>query len=297
MLFSTHRLSKYYGSLKALNELTVEVKEGTVALLGPNGAGKSTLLRILLGLIEPSEGSYEILGKRSCTAVKDLIGYMPEHDCLPPRLSAVGFVSYFAQLAGVPPDVAMERTHQILDYVGLGEERYREMESYSTGMKQRVKLAQAIVHDPQVIFLDEPTNGMDPEGREEMLHLLKDLASMGKSIVLSSHLLPDVEFVCEDVIIINNGEVVEQGEVKELLGMRTLRVKIYGNEKEFVNALKKRGCSVSGKGGEFVVEGDTVSSKVWDAAADAKVQVRYMGFRSRSLEEMFLDIVEGKNGD
>jgi len=297
MLFSTYRLSKYYGSLKALNELTVDVREGTVGLLGPNGAGKSTLLRILLGLIEPSGGSYEVLGNKNGRVAMDMIGYMPEHDCLPPALTSVGFVSYFAQLAGVPPDVAMERTHQILDYVGLEEERYREMESYSTGMKQRVKLAQAIVHDPQVIFLDEPTNGMDPEGREEMLHLLKDLASVGKSIVLSSHLLPDVEFVCENVVIINNGEAVEQGEVKKLLGTRTLRVKIYGNEKNFVKVLKERGCNVSGKGSEFVIEGDDAVRKVWEAARDTKVQIRYMGFRSRSLEELFLDIVEGNNGN
>jgi len=297
MLFSTHRLSKYYGSFKALNELTIEVDEGTVALLGPNGAGKSTLLRILLGLIEPSEGSYEILGNKNCAALKDMIGYMPEHDCLPPHLTAVGFVSYFGQLSGLSADVAMERTHQTLDYVGMGEERYREIESYSTGMKQRVKLAQAIVHNPRVVFLDEPTNGMDPEGREEMLSLLKDLASMGKSIVLSSHLLPDVEFVCRNAVIINNGELVEYGEVEELLGTRTLRVKIYGNEKDFVKALKNRGCDVSGTGSEFVIEGDDATSKVWDAAKDAKVQIRYMGFRSRSLEELFLDTVEGKNGN
>lgn len=297
MLFSTYRLSKYYGSLKALNELTFEVEEGTVGLLGPNGAGKSTLLRILLGLIEPSEGSYEILDNKNGRVTMDMIGYMPEHDCLPPALTAVGFVSYFGQLSGLPTDVAMERAHQALDYAGLGEERYREMESYSTGMKQRVKLAQAIVHDPRVIFLDEPTNGMDPEGREEMLLLLKDLASMGKSIVLSSHLLPDVEFVCEDVVIINNGEVVEQGKVEELLGTRTLRVKIYGNEKDFVKALKERGCNVSGKGSEFVIGGDDAVRKVWEAARDAKVQIRYMGFRSRSLEELFLDTVEGNNGN
>ena len=297
MLFSTYHLSKYYGSFKALNELTVDVREGTVGLLGPNGAGKSTLLRILLGLIEPSGGSYEVLGNKNGRVAMDMIGYMPEHDCLPPALTAVGFVSYFAQLSGLPTDVAMERTHQALDYVGLGEERYREMESYSTGMKQRVKLAQAIVHDPKVIFLDEPTNGMDPEGREEMLSLLKDLASMGKSIVLSSHLLPDVEYVCEEVVIINNGEVVEQGKVEELLGRQTLRVRIYGNESEFIRALKERGCSASGAGSEFVIEGDDVVHKVWDAAVDAKVQIRYMGFRSRSLEELFLDIVEGKNGN
>ncbi len=297
MLFSTYRLSKYYGSLKALNELTVEVERGTVGLLGPNGAGKSTLLRILLGLIEPSEGSYEILGNKNGRVTMDMIGYMPEHDCLPPGLTAVGFVSYFGQLSGLPYDVAMERTHRTFDYVGLGEERYREMGSYSTGMKQRVKLAQAIVHDPKVVFLDEPTNGMDPEGREEMLSLLKDLASMDKSIVLSSHLLPDVEFVCKNVVIVNNGEVVTYGKVEELLGAQTLRVKMYGNERDFVKALKEKGCKVSGTGSEFMVEGDDAVSKVWNAARDTKVQVRYMGFHSRSLEEMFIDIVEGKNGN
>ncbi|MEA2053943.1 MAG: ABC transporter ATP-binding protein [Candidatus Thermoplasmatota archaeon] len=297
MLFSTYGLSKSYGSFMALNDLTIDVEEGTVGLLGPNGAGKSTLLRILLGLIETSGGSYEILGNRKGRVALDMVGYMPEHDCLPPGLTAVGFVSYFGQLSGLPPDVAMERTHQTLDYVGLEEERYREIESYSTGMKQRVKLAQAIVHDPMVIFLDEPTNGMDPEGREEMLSLLRGIASIGKSIVLSSHLLPDVEFVCEDAIIINNGELVEQGKVKELLGLQTLRVKIRGDEKGFVNVLREKECNVSGTGSELVVEGDDITHKVWDAALDANVQIRYMGFRSRSLEELFLDIVEGNNGN
>ena len=296
MLIATYGLTKYYGSVMALNDLTIAVKEGTVGLLGPNGAGKSTLLRILLGLIRPSGGRYELLGDTTSGAAIDMMGYMPEHDCLPPGLTAVGFVSYIGQLSGLPPDVAMERTHQTLDYVGLGEERYREIESYSTGMRQRGKLAQALVHDPQGLFLDEPTNGMDPEGREEMLSLLRDIASMGKSIVLSSHLLPDVESVCEETLIVSNGTVVEQGRVTDLLGLQTLRLRIRGNKKGFIEALTAKECTVLDTDGELIVEGDNLTYNVWDAAVEAQVQIRYMGYRSRSLEELFLDIVEESHG-
>lgn len=298
MLFSTRGLSKSYGPFKALNNLTIDVEEGTVGLLGPNGAGKSTLLRILLGLLKPSSGDYEIFATTNENKfLLDLVGYLPEHDCLPSQLTAVGFVSYFGQLSGLPSDIAMERTHQALDYVGLAEERYRPIESYSTGMKQRVKLAQALVHDPQVVFLDEPTNGMDPEGREEMLLLLRDIASMGKSIVLSSHLLPEVEFVCDHVVILNNGELVEQGKVSELLGSQSLRVKIRGDGTSFIQFLEAEGCNVSHVGSEFIIDGKDVIQKVWNVASRENIQIRYIGFRSRSLEELFLDLVGGNNGD
>ena len=298
MLFSTRSLSKSYGPVKALNNLNVKVEEGTIGLLGPNGAGKSTLLRILLGLLKPTSGDYKIFDdKRKGRDTRGWIGYMPEHDCLPAKQTAVGFVSYLGQLSGLPLDAAMEQTHQTLDYVGLKEERYRMIQSYSSGMKQRVKLAQALVHNPRVIFLDEPTNGMDPQGREEMLSLLLNIASLGKSIVLSSHLLPDVEFVCEQAVILNNGELVEQGSVEKLLGVKMQRVKIIGDEKAFVKFLEARGFFVSPVRDEFIIEGENLSQVIWKAAQENKVQIRYLRSRSRSLEEMFLDAVEENNGN
>lgn len=296
MLFSSKNLSKYYGSHLALDNITVNVKEGAIGLLGPNGAGKSTLLRILLGLLEPSSGQYQLLGGTE-SGNTDFVGYMPEHDCLPPKISAVGFVSYFGQLSGLPSDIAMERTHQTLDYVGLAEERYREIDSYSTGMKQRLKLAQALVHDPDVLFLDEPTNGMDPQGREEMLDLLKDLVSMGKSIVLSSHILFDVELVCEEVIILNNGVIIEQEKVEKLLGAGSLRLKINGDVELFIKNLKDRGHHAFKVHGEIHIDDKIASHEIWDVALQSDVQIRYMGFRSKSLEDLFLDLMEGKNGN
>ena len=297
MLFSTRELSKSYGPFIALRDLSIDVEEGAVGLLGPNGAGKSTLLRILLGLIIPSSGDYTILDSDSSAPfLLDRVGYMPEHECLNPNFSAVGFVSYMAQLAGLPPDTAMERTHDVLDYVGLEDERYREIESYSSGMKQRVKLAQALVHDPDVVFFDEPTNGMDPSGREEILDLLRDITSMGKSILLSSHLLPDVEYVCDEVVILNNGELLAQGNIKKLLGSKELKVRIRGDKSVFIKKLEKEGCKISVKGEEIQIEEEEASKKIFKIAAQEDIQIRYMGYRSRSLEELFLELVEGESG-
>lgn len=295
MLFSTRGLSKSYGPFIALRNLSIDVEEGAVGLLGPNGAGKSTLLRILLGLITLSSGDYTILDSDSSAPfLLDRAGYMPEHECLNPNFSAVGFVSYMAQLAGLPPDTAMERTHDALDYVGLEDERYREIESYSSGMKQRVKLAQALVHDPDVVFFDEPTNGMDPSGREEILDLLRDITSMGKSILLSSHLLPDVEYVCDEVVILNNGELLAQGNIKKLLGSKELKVRIRGDKSLFIKKLEKEGCKISVKGEEIQIE--EASKKIFKIAAQEDIQIRYMGYRSRSLEELFLELVEEESG-
>lgn len=297
MLFSTRELSKSYGPFIALRDLSIDVEEGAVGLLGPNGAGKSTLLRILLELITPSSGEYTILDSDgSAPFLLDRVGYMPEHECLNPNFSAVGFVSYMAQLAGLPPDTAMERTHDVLDYVGLEDERYREIESYSSGMKQRVKLAQALVHDPDVVFFDEPTNGMDPSGREEILDLLRDITSMGKSILLSSHLLPDVEYVCDEVVILNNGELLAQGNIKKLLGSKELKVRIRGDKSLFIKKLEKEGCKISVKGEEIQIEEEEASKKIFKIAAQEDIQIRYMGYRSRSLEELFLELVEGESG-
>src|SRR3954452_12443091 len=192
-----------YGKNRALKNVTATFARGAVGLLGPNGAGKSTMLKSLLGFVKPDEGRMSVLGINVADdplKIRARIGYMPESDAHIPGMNAVSFVAYCGELAGLPAVDAMQRAHEVLYYVGLGEARYRNVETYSTGMKQRIKLAQALVHDPDLLFLDEPTNGMDPKGRDEMLALVHDLAhGKGVSVILCSHLLPDVEYCCDHV--------------------------------------------------------------------------------------------------
>src|SRR6478609_3352421 len=220
-LLALHDLTKRYPpSVTALAGLSLELEPGIIGLVGANGAGKSTLLKILLGLLEPTSGTAEVMGmdvRGRGTTIRQFVGYMPESDCLPPDVTATDFVSHMARMSGLPASAARERTAEVLRHVGLYEERYRAIGGYSTGMKQRVKLAQAIVHDPRLLLLDEPTNGLDPEGREEMLALIASLPERtGCSVVLSSHLLPDVERVCARVILLHQGAVVFTGTVDEL---------------------------------------------------------------------------------
>lgn len=209
-----------YGLQAALQDVSAMFPAGAVGLLGPNGAGKSTMIRALLGFVAPSGGRMEVLGHdvaRSPIEIRARVGYMPESDARIPGMNAVSFVAYCGELAGLPRADAMQRAHEMLFYVGLGEARYRMVETYSTGMKQRIKLAQALVHDPDLVFLDEPTNGMDPKGRDEMLELVFDLAHRkGVHLILSSHLLPDVEHTCDHVIVMDKGHVVAQGPIADL---------------------------------------------------------------------------------
>src|SRR5438477_6837745 len=220
MLFQLNDITKTYGNVTALRNLSVAVPEGAVGLLGPNGAGKTTLIRTLLGLIVIDRGEGTVLDLDIRTRRLDIrqrVGFVPEDECLFPALEGIEFVAYAGELAGMARKDAMQRAHEVLDYVGLGEARYRRVESYSTGMKQRIKLAAAIVHDPQLLILDEPTNGMDPAGRQEILDLARDLArNKGMSLLFSSHLLPDVEFVCEHVLVLGQGRLLAQGDVKTL---------------------------------------------------------------------------------
>ena len=218
-----------YGANRALKNVTASFAHGAVGLLGPNGAGKSTMLKALLGFIVPSEGRMSVLGMNVAQqplAIRARIGYMPESDAHIPGMNAVSFVGYCGQLAGLPAVDAMQRAHEVLYYVGLGEARYRNVETYSTGMKQRIKLAQALVHDPDLLFLDEPTNGMDPKGRDEMLELVRDLGhNKGVSLILSSHLLPDVEYTCDHVVVMDKGQVAAQGPIRGFEGTRRTRLR------------------------------------------------------------------------
>src|SRR5436190_264957 len=220
MLFQLTNVTKRYGSILALDNLTVEAPLGAIGLLGPNGAGKTTLIRTLLGLIRVNQGTGKVLDldiDRDALVIRQKIGFVPEDECLFPGTVGIEFVAYAGELGGMSHKDAMQRSHEVLDYVGLGEARYRATESYSTGMKQRLKLAAALVHDPQFLVMDEPTNGMDPPGREELIQLAQDLSrNKNISLLYSSHLLPDVEAVCDYVIVMGGGRVLTQGKINEL---------------------------------------------------------------------------------
>src|SRR5438046_4237642 len=209
-----------YGKQAALRDVTASFASGAVGLLGPNGAGKSTMIRAVLGFLVPARGRMRVLGYDVADApleIRARVGYMPESNGHIPGMNAVSFVAYCGELAGLPRVDAMQRAHEVLFYVGLGEARYRNVETYSAGMKQRIKLAQALVHDPDLLFLDEPTNGMDPKGRDEMLELVHDLGhNKGVNLILSSHLLPDVDFTCDHVVVLDKGKVAAAGPIATL---------------------------------------------------------------------------------
>src|SRR5215218_4949757 len=236
-----------YGANRALNGVSAKFAPGAVGLLGPNGAGKSTMLKSLLGFVKPNVGQMTVLGLDVATSpleIRACIGYMPENDAHIPGMNAVSFVAYCGELAGLPRVDAMQRAHEVLFYVGLGEARYRNVDTYSTGMKQRIKLAQALVHDPDLLFLDEPTNGMDPKGRDEMLELVRDLGrNKNVSLILSSHLLPDVEYTCDHVIVMDKGQVAAQGPIEELKGPagRVFELRVKGHLTAFIEVLRAAG--------------------------------------------------------
>src|SRR5687768_17526573 len=234
-----------YGKNQVLKNVTAKFARGAVGLLGPNGAGKSTMLKALLGFVKPDTGKMTVLDldvAQAPLAIRARIGYMPESGSHIPGMNAVSFVAYCGQLAGLPAVDAMQRAHEVLYYVGLGEARYRNVETYSTGMKQRIKLAQALVRDPDLLFLDEPTNGMDPKGRDEMLQLVRDLAhNKGVNLILSSHLLPDVEYTCDHVVVMDKGRVATSGPIAALKQPRgrlyELRVKMSDPLAAFIDRL------------------------------------------------------------
>jgi ABC-2 type transport system ATP-binding protein len=285
-----------YGTQWALRDVSTSFPRGAVGLLGPNGAGKSTMIKALLGLILPDRGHLQVLGfdvARTPTDVRARIGYMPENDAYIPGMNAVTFVAYCGQLSGLGAADAMQRAHEVLYYTGLGEARYRAVETYSTGMKQRIKLAQALVHDPELLFLDEPTNGMDPKGRDEMLELVRDLAhNKGISLVLSSHLLPDVEYVCDHVVVIDKGQVATHGPIADLKGPggRVYELRVKGDEVAFVSALQGVGMECHRTDEDimrvFVPEGLSWRD-LFLMASQRGVQVRHLRPSVPTLEDVF----------
>jgi ABC-2 type transport system ATP-binding protein len=298
-LLRADSVTKRFGTVEALSNLSIELSPGTIGLVGPNGSGKTTFLRLLLGLLPPTSGSLSVLGRdpqKEPLLVREKVGYMPEHDCLMPDLSGVGLVAYMGRVSGLPRETAMSRAHEVLEFVGLKEQRYRKIREYSVGMRQRVKLAQAIVHDPPLCLLDEPTSGLDPEGREEMLGLVATLSRLGgRSFVLSTHLLPDTEALVDQVLLLNAGKLLAAGRVDRLLSSQTPEtvVRIRGDLAGFVSALSQRGIEVRTDGLELHVvlhSGDT--RPVFEAANEARVQIRYLGPAVRTIENLFMSLVD-----
>src|SRR3989475_8683617 len=246
-----------YGAVPALSGVSGAFPPGPTGLLGPNGAGKTTLLKTLLGFLEPDSGMINAFGLDPTMRPLDVrrrIGYMPEVDCHLPGMTAAAFVAFAGDLSGLPRDEAISRAHEVFYYVGLGEARYRTVETYSTGMKQRVKLAQALVHDPDLLLLDEPTNGLDPAGRDEMLALIRDISERRQmSLIVCSHLLRDVEHVCESVIVFNQGRVAASGRIADLTGPRraVYDVRVKGDPTAFLTDLKDHGCEWRGGEGGY----------------------------------------------
>jgi ABC-2 type transport system ATP-binding protein len=289
-----------YGQRLALEDVSAVLPPGAVGLLGPNGAGKSTLIKALLGFIAPDRGDMRVLGldvRHAPLEIRRRVGYMPESDAHIPGMNAVSFVSYCGQLAGLPRADAMQRAHEVLYYVGLGEARYRNVETYSTGMKQRIKLAQAIVHDPDLLLLDEPTNGMDPQGRDEMVALIRDIAhERGLNVIVSSHLLPDVDATCDHVLVLARGRVATQGPIAGLKGRgrQVFEVRVKGDADRFAAALQLAGLDCHDTGEDvmrvFIPEGRH-SRNLFEVAAQQGVQVRHLRASVPTLEDVFVDAI------
>jgi ABC-2 type transport system ATP-binding protein len=295
-LLRAKSLSKHYGATIALEAVSFEVHEGITGLLGPNGAGKSTAMKLFLGLIRPTSGSVTVMGLAPYESVEGRarLGYMPEHEALPANMSATEFLMHMAQVSGLPPGQARTRAADTLRHVGLDEERYRPIGGYSTGMRQRAKLAQALVHDPALVLLDEPTAGLDPEGREEMLDLiLRTGREFGISIMLSSHLMGDVERTADRVIVLEGGHVTQEGAVSQFTReTEALRIELDDGQEAVMHALTERGIGVVRQDGLLVVQnaGDAEYDAIRDAVADAGARLRRLSPTRGTLTDIFRSV-------
>jgi ABC-2 type transport system ATP-binding protein len=289
-----------YGKIKALDGVELSLPQGAIGLLGPNGAGKSTLLRILLGFLKPDRGEGRVLDydiRTQQRMIRRYVGYMPEDDCLITNIDAVTFTSYMGELSGMPRQEAMKRAHEVLFYVGLEESRYRNLETYSSGMRQRLKLAQALVHDPKLIFLDEPTSGLDPQGRHEILELIMDISSKRNiQVLISSHILSDIEAVCSYVLILNKGKVADQGDLKAMkqLDYSLYELKVKSEPEDFVDKLKAMECRVEetedGILKVYIPPGKS-PQQIFHMAAEGEYQIRHFVKSQTSLEDLFAKVV------
>lgn len=300
MAIEVKDLSFRYGKIVALDGVTMRLDGGAVGLLGPNGAGKSTLLRILLGFLAPERGGGKVLDydiRREQAMIRRSVGYMPEGDCFIAGMDAVTFTAYFGELSGMPRQEAMKRAHEVLFYVGLGEARYRLLDTYSAGMKQRLKLAQALVHDPKILFLDEPTSNLDPTGRAEVLELIRDISTRKSiQVLLSSHILDDIESLCETVVILKQGKVAAEGRMADLraIDYSLYEVRIKGDHGAFRRDLEALGGRVDETEDGLIKiympeAGDRMD--IFRAAGRTGVQLRSFVKSRTSLEDLFAGVV------
>jgi ABC-2 type transport system ATP-binding protein len=294
-------LSVALGGRPILKDLNAQVRGRAIGLLGPNGAGKTTLIHTLLGFYPPTSGSAQILGRDIATAPKEvraLIGYMPERDSFIAKMSCVQFVRLMGELSGLPADAALERAHEALFYVGLGEARYRSLDTFSLGMKQLAKLAQAIVHGPRMLFLDEPTNGLDPPARQRMIRLIREVRDSGRAhIVLSSHLLRDVEECCEEILVLKDGRIAVYCNLEEerKTNQRFLVLETRGDKEAFGHAATQLGCEcafTTDRRIKLVLPDGVEIKDIYAIAADTNVQVRRLSYKRDSLEDIFLKAME-----
>ena len=299
-VITADNLRKMYGPHLALDDVNLEIPSGAVGILGPNGAGKSTLFKCLLGLIKTTSGGGTVLGydiRTEGDKIRSRIGYMPEYDALDPGLAAVDQVRYSGELLGMNPAHATRRAHEVLEYVGLKDQRYRKIETFSTGMKQATKLACALVHDPEILICDEPTNGLDQKAREFMLQTLRRTVSEGgRSVLMSSHVMDDVQDVCDRIVMIHKGKIVVQRRIDELAKQvdREIEISVWGGASRMQAALEGRGLKVRRLGRVLRVDriDDNTTFVILEAAAEAGVQVRQMQEYEPDLEDIFLLIMD-----
>lgn len=299
-LIQLNKLTKDYGQFRALNEVDLSIGEGITGLLGPNGAGKSTLIKVLLGLVSTTSGDGHVLGHQLGTesgAIRSEVGFMPEDDCFMHGLSGIESVQVAARLSRLPSTEALRRGHEILDFCGMGQERYRNVETYSTGMRQKLRFAMAIVHDPRLLILDEPTSGLDPEEREAMLNRIRILSQkFGKAVILCTHILPDVQMICENVVILAAGRVKLSSPLQTLLQPSSpgLTLRVAGDSTELRKCLADGGdrSEVMANGEIRVMGSDTeLNQRVWKSARETATSIQNLISAESSLEEIFLKAV------
>lgn len=291
-----------YGDIKAVDNVSLNTKRGIYGLLGPNGAGKTTLMKLILGFLKAQSGNGKVLGygiEENRRELREQVGYMSESDSLIPGMDAVDFTSYLGRLSGMPKQEAIKRAHEVLYYVGLEESRYRKIETYSSGMMQRLKLASSIVHDPVLLFLDEPTSGMDPGSRKEMIELINDISRKGTmSIIISSHILPDIEATCEDVIIMDKGKIIANEKISVIASKEVdiYEIKLGGDNSGF---LKKFGKFKYEEGDRGVIRmhlpSDFSTKEIFDAALEFGTHIKHFLKRKSTLEDTFMNAI-GENG-
>jgi len=299
-LVELQNLSVQFGQREILRGLTASLRGRAIGLLGPNGAGKSTLINSLLGFLSPSGGSARVFGHDIRTEIKTirgLIGYMPENDAFISKMTAVSLVQMMGELSGLPAGVALERAHEALFYVGLAEARYRQLGTYSLGMKQLAKLAQAIVHGPRLLILDEPTNGLDPSARQRMIRMIREMRDSGQvRILLCSHLLRDVEDTCDEVLILKQGRIAHYSNLNEerRANQRFVEMEFYGANGDFTAAIEKLGCECALRANrlKIILPQGIDTRDLFRLAAEQNVRIRKLNFRRDTLEDIFLKAME-----